>query len=157
MTSSPGGIFILLWRGDFMRFSFCKNSVFSILFLVSFLSGTICGVLLFRAVYVLHPVWITEYGRTLVECASILGFSNMFFVLMPFFLLLLLGMFSLGYRLIPIFVACRGCLLSYFLSCCFVSGIGGGVILRRNLVLLPLLYLISLHIWVYRPFDRYIL
>ncbi len=154
MASSPGSVFILLWRGCFMRFSFCKNSVFSILFLVSFLLGTICGVLLFRAVYVLHPGWIEDYGSALVQAASHAGLSRFLFALMPFLVLFLFGVFSEGYRLVPVLIAARGCFLCYYLSCCQVSGSGGGPVLFRNLILLPVFYLLSRYIWVYCPLLR---
>ena len=137
-----------------MRFSFCKKSVFSVLFLVSFLLGTICGILLFRSVFVLHPGWIVDYGTALSMGTSRGGISCLFFSVMPFLVLFLLGMFSAGYRLIPALISVRGCLLCYYMSCCHVSGSVFGAVLCRNLFLLPLFYLLSRHIWVYRPFYR---
>ena len=137
-----------------MQFSFCKKSVFSVLFLLSFLLGTICGVLLFRCVYVYHSDWIVDYGSALFIRIDRISISCLAFALIPFVSLFLLSIFPEGYRVLPVLIAVRGCLLCYFLCLCHVGGISYGAVFCRNLFLLPLFYFVSRHIWVYRPFHR---
>ena len=137
-----------------MRLRFCKNSVFSILFLVLFLLGTICGIFLFRAMYVLHAGWITEYGTALMEPSSHGALSCLFALLLPFLLLFLFGILPEGHRLILLLVAVRGCLLCYCLCCCQISGAGFYSVLIRNLFLLPLFFLFSRYVWARCPFHR---
>lgn len=140
-----------------MQFSFCKKSVFSILFLLSFLFGTICGVLLFRFLYVLHDGWLEQYGELLVYRSSGFGFSFVFTSFLPFMALFLLGIIPEGYQIVPVLIAIRGCLLSYFLSFCQICGASSGIMFYRNLVLLPIFYLISRYLWVHHSFHREIL
>ena len=138
-----------------MRFLFCKKSVFSILFLISFLLGTTCGVLLFRYIHVAHRLWISDYGLLLASVSSAGILLRLLFVLVPFFALYLLGLFSEGFRMVPFLIAVRGCILAYYFSCCYVSGISVRSVIIKNIVLLPLYYYFSGYIWVNCPFDRY--
>ena len=140
-----------------MRFSFCKNSVFSILFLVFFLLGTICGIILFRAVYSAHPVWIRLYGVLLYNSSSLHHVSRCIFPLIPLFIMVLIGFAKGAYRFVPFLIMLRGCLLSYYLSFSFVCSLDSGYLLIFNFILLPLFYLISRYIWTYTLFDREVL
>ena len=138
-----------------MRFQFCKNSVFSILFLISFLIGTICGILLFRAVHILHPSWIVEYASALSSVSTARFFRSAFFLILPFLPVWLIGQFPNGYRFVPLLTSMRGCFLSYCLSCCYVGGVSSLPVVYRNAFFVPLYYLFCQYVWVCDPVDRY--
>ena len=128
-----------------MRREKCKNSVFCMLFLVSFAFGTICGVLLFRLLADCENDWILVYGRSLPASYG-LGW------LRPLLLAALLGLVGWGRLMIPVLIFCRGLLMAYLVSVLHSCSLGLGSALFRGLIMLPLFFLICL--WSYGASAR---
>ena len=74
--------------------------------------------------------------------------SMLFLLLRPILLVLVAGILPGGYRILPVIIFFRGCLMAYAASACFVSGISPAFVIVRGFVLLPLFYFFCR--WVYR-------
>lgn len=121
---------------------FCKKSVFSILFLFFFIGGTICGVLLLRAVFFLRPDWLSQYCTALITTEPAGVLRHLLFLVYPLLCVIAVGLTPLRRHIIPVLIALRGCLLAYSCSAFYVCGISWFAFLMRQLLLLPLFYLL---------------
>ncbi len=126
----------------------CKNAVFAIWFFLFFLLGTICGALLFRLISRSSGSWIKAYCLALSDGGLPSLASMLFLLLRPILLVLVAGILPGGYRILPVIIFFRGCLMAYAASACFVSGISPAFVIVRGFVLLPLFYFLCR--WVYR-------
>lgn len=98
----------------------CRNSVFCTLFLVCFLVGTICGILLFRWLSNDKGAWVLRYGASLLTSERIHFASLLLSIFRPALLAFLAGVVSFGYRAVPVLVFVRGALMAYC-GCVFLS------------------------------------
>lgn len=118
----------------------CKNSVFCILFLFYFFLGTICGIFLFRKLQGAHCAWITAYCTALTQMNPPDLLKQLFFICKPLAIALVLGICPSGYRLIPILIAVRGCIMAYIAAFYAVSGLPPAALVFRWLLFLPVFY-----------------
>ena len=125
----------------------CRNSVFCIQFLVYFLAGTICGVLLFRWLSNSNGRWILQYGAAFL-CPEHMRFDSwMFSVCRPVLLAFLTSIVPQMSRLLPVLVVFRGVLMAYC-ACVFLSiGALPLLICLRGAVVLILFYAASCWSW----------
>ena len=131
-----------------MIFTFCKKSVFSVIFLVFFLIGTICGIFLFRALYYSNAKWLIEYCRAL-ECMYVPGMLyQLLFLLLPFLCVFAAGLTSFCRKLIPGLVAARGMVFSYFICAIITVDFDCRTVFLRNLILLPLFYVFCRYVFI---------
>lgn len=129
----------------------CKKSVFCILFLFFFFIGTICGVLLFQLQYHVQHTWIVSYGKGLLPERSFDLWRLFFVSLRPLLLAFLLGSLSFGWRLIPLLIVGRGCLISYLFSLASLCETPVSALFLRELLLLSSFYFLVR--WAYYHFD----
>lgn len=130
-----------------MRFSFCKKSVFCILFLLFFALGTICGVLFLRCLLTEDVTWLRSYCAELDHSNRSGVLLTLWFLLLPF-----LGAFAVGLtpfkdKLFPALFFLRGCFCVYAVGAFYTLGIPLTGILLRNLVLLPIFYAVCRELW----------
>lgn len=118
----------------------CKKSVFCVLFLFCFFLGTICGMLLFHGLLGVHDAWITAYCRTLAQLERPNALTFLFFCGRPLLLAFVLGLCPKGWRLVPLLVLARGCLMAYIMSFYAASALPPTSLVLRWLVLLPVFY-----------------
>lgn len=131
-----------------MLFSFCKKSVFSILFLLFIFLGTICGVLLFRCIFVARPGWISDYCVSL-GISSFTASVQQFVVLsVPFFLVWIAGMTAYAHRAILVIILLRGCLLSYYLCALYSADAAVFPHIIRSFPALLFFFIICQAVWV---------
>ena len=121
--------------------SFCRKTVFSILFLFSFAAGTICGVLLFRIMLPFGQAWIVDYCVSLRDSRSGPLIFRLLLLVRPFLVVFAAGLLPFRRRLIPILIALRGCLLAYTCAAFYFCQVVFTAYLLRNLLCLPLYYL----------------
>jgi len=133
-----------------VRLKKCRISVFCILYLVLFLLGTICGVLLFRLLCSRQDGWILAYSRVLSE--ETLPGSRLFSWLRPLIVVVLLGLVPWGKRFIPVLIVLRGLLMAYFVSALFACGQPMGPAVLRGATMLPLFFAVSF--WSFYAFPR---
>lgn len=135
----------------FMRYSFCKNSVFCVQFFTFFFLGTICGILLLRVMLISDCAWLREY----CACLRIARFGNRILMIWFLFLPLLaaVGLYFIPHRnnLFPILFFVRGCLLSYAVGATYTQGLPLGDILFCNLLMLPLFFALCRRLWSDAP------
>ena len=127
----------------------CRISVFCTLFLVLFLLGTICGVLLFRLLCSDQDRWILTYSRIL--SAGGLPGSRLFSWVRPLIVAVLPGLVPWGKRVIPVLVLLRGLLMAYLASALFACGLPLGGVVLRGATMLPLFFAVSF--WSYHAFP----
>ena len=132
-----------------MRFSFCKNSVFCILFLLFFSLGTICGVLLLHCVLRSDSQWVRAYCTALASQGGRGAFLNLWFLLLPFLAAFAIMLLPGGDKLLPVLFFLRGCVCTYSIGACLALQIPLTGILLRNLFLLPAFYAFSRKLWSY--------
>ena len=116
----------------------CKNAVFSIVFLFFFFLGTICGIFLFRCIAQSQSLWLRDYCTALSGAFS--GPGAVAALLRPLLVVLAVGMFPFGHRLLPLIIFFRGCLMAYCFSACFAAGLSPELPMLRGVLLLPLFY-----------------
>ena len=133
-----------------MRLRKCRISVFCILFLVLFLFGTICGVLLFRLLSSRQGEWVLAYGQVLAGEA--LPESRVFSWLRPLAVVLLMGIVPWGRRFVPVLIVLRGLLMAYFVSMRFACGQSLEPAVLRGAAMLPLFFAVSL--WTFHAFPQ---
>lgn len=119
---------------------FCKKTVFSILFLISFAVGTICGVLLFRLMLPRGQDWILDYCVSLRHSMSVPPIFQVLLLVRPFLIVFAAGLLPFRRKLIPALIALRGCLLAYTCSAFYSCDVVFTAYLLRNLLCLPLYY-----------------
>ena len=129
-------------------FSFCKKSVFSILFLLSFVAGTICGNLMVRVAVLADPEWISRYSNELILSVPSSILLQILFCAIPFLAAVGIGALPFGSKLLLFLIGLRAYFLSYFLSVCYLTGIPVFLYLFRCICLLPLFYLLCQRIWL---------
>ena len=121
---------------------FCKKSVFSILFLVFFIGGTICGVLLLRVVFLMRPDWLDQYCAVIYHAEPSDRLRHLLFLAYPLLSVVAAGLTPFKLRIIPILILLRGCLLAYSCSAFYVCGLSCFGFLIPQLFILPLFYLL---------------
>ena len=131
-----------------MLFSFCKKSVFSILFLLLFFLGTICGILLFRFIFIVCPEWIRAYGSVIEMSADPFSFQSILIAAVPFLLIFFSGFCTWGQKLIYAVIFLRACFLSYYSSVIFCAAVSQRQFLIYRFLLLLAFYFFCQHFWV---------
>lgn len=117
----------------------CKKSVFCVLFLICFFTGTICGVLLFNFVYSTHAEWSASYFDSLLLTSD--AAAGAFFTsLAPLVFVYFLSLLPAGKRLLPVCVVWRGCCASYLYCFAYSAGSRVSGFLFRELLLLACFY-----------------
>lgn len=129
----------------------CKKSVFCILFFIFFFLGTICGVFLFQLQYRAQHTWIVSYGKVLLPERSCDLWRLFFVSLRPLLFCILLGLLSFGWRLIPLLIFGRGCLVSYLFSLASLCETPVSALFLRELFLLSSFFFLVR--WAYYHFD----
>lgn len=127
----------------------CKNSVFAVLFLVCFLLGSLCGVLLLRMGLCQNAQWIIFYCRAMDPLTGIRLLEMSLLWACPMLLVVLIGFMS-WQRLLPWLIAVRGLVLSYTMAAYWSAGLSLWAPARRNVVLLPLFYALCCWVWCHR-------
>ena len=118
----------------------CKNTVFGIVFFLFFFLGAICGVFLFRCLQRSDSAWLAAYCAALSGAGNLSGGALLLLLLRPVAVVLAVGMFPFGHRLLPLLIFLRGCLMAYSFSACFISGLSPEFVVFRGFILLPLFY-----------------
>lgn len=121
-----------------MQFVFCKKSVFCALFLIFFLLGTICGILLFRSILKSDYLWLCFYCRLLEQYLSGFSFASIFYLLLPFFVLYFVSLLPSGEWFVLGIVFLRGCIFSYFTSAAYFCSVSSRPLMFAALFLFPL-------------------
>jgi hypothetical protein len=120
----------------------CKKSVFCAVFLICFLIGTICGVLLYETVSSAHPEWSRSYFLCIYEADHTFSAGSLYAVLAPMILLWVVSLLSFGDRLANLLVVWRGCCASYLFCFAYTSGVSVLGMIFRELLLLAAFYFI---------------
>ena len=129
----------------------CKNSVFCILFLVFFSLGTICGSLLISILMRSDLRWLQNYCQAL-RLSSVHDISTWcLFFARPLLIAYTLSCVSFGDRLVLPYIAIRGCFCSYLFAALYISDCPFTVVLLRELILMPLFYMLCRRTWLSRP------
>ena len=118
----------------------CKNSVFCVVFSFWFFLGTICGVLLFRALSGTDSQWIRTYCTVLFSGQAVGLGSLILCWCRPLLLAGIVGFVPWGRRILPGLILLRGILTAYSAAAWYVSGLQPVWIVVRGLTLLPLYY-----------------
>ena len=128
----------------------CKNSVFCSAFFFFFCIGTICGVVLFNIYLRCNCNWIELYCGE-IFCGDKASFLSVFLsCLRPLLIVWLTSFFSFSNKIVPIFVLCRGCVISYFFSFALLSGYPLVGLALKELVLLTAYYYILSNVALHR-------
>ena len=90
----------------------CKNTVFGIVFFLFFFLGAICGVFLFRCLQRSDSAWLAAYCAALSGAGNLSGGALLLLLLRPVAVVLAVGMFPFGHRLLPLLIFLRGCLMA---------------------------------------------
>lgn len=122
----------------------CRNSVFCIFFLVLFLAGTICGVLLFRLAADRSANWLLAYGRKLQRDGLYLAWGPW---VRPLLAAGVLGLVPWGRRVLPWLILLRGLLTAYGVCVAYGCGLSLAPAALRGLILGPAYFLVCL--WSY--------
>ena len=130
-----------------MRFSFCKNSVFCVLFLLFFLMGTICGVFLLRCLIVADRQWLAFYCCELDRLMPTSLFLRIWFQLIPFLVALVIRLSSCQDKLYPVLFFIRGCLITYSIGALLINDVVVTRVLLRNVLMLPAFYAFCRWLW----------
>ncbi len=123
-----------------MASSKCKKSVFCILFLFWFLTGTICGFILFQCLQNAQGPWVGAYCAALVGTAGSDLASYLFAAIRPLLLAGLLCLLPWGRRLVPLLTAARGCLVAYYMAFFFAASLSPLTMALREAVTMPLFF-----------------
>lgn len=142
----------------FILISFCKKSVFSILFLLSFAFGTICGNLFIRASVRPEAEWIISYCEVINHSLTFDFFVLLFHSSIPFLMAAIVGVARLPLPVLFFVVGMRGCFLTYYFAICYLSGVSTFWYCIRSTILVSLFYILCREIWIRsnRHNDRYI-
>lgn len=123
-------------------FEKCKNSVFCVFFILCFFFGTICGVLLYNLFAAGNSGFVIlglSNGIKSYSGPSMSSFISSFTVL---FSVYLISFFSFATKLRWIFIAWRGCSVSYLFCMLLHSGYSVLFFLFREFIFLSSFYIV---------------
>lgn len=123
-----------------MHFLFCKKSVFSVLFLIFFLLGTICGIFLLRCILLSDNSWLSAYCSLLQRSPSGHPLMVLWFYVLPFLGVLVTAILPGGARLVYLLAFFRGCFLAYTFGAFYFLGISFRPVLLRSMLTLPMFF-----------------
>lgn len=131
-----------------MRFSFCKNSVFCVIYFFLFFIGTICGVVLLRYALRSDIRWLNSYCLALrsAEPASI--WLAAWFRFLPIMVLIAIYFLPHRNKLISLFILFQSCLCTYTVGMCFILDQPQFDVLVRNCLFFPVLYFVAQRLWI---------
>ncbi len=130
-----------------MRFSFCKKSLFSILFLVFFFLGTICGILLLRFILICDNSWMTAYCLTLESSGPSRGLMSLWFHLWPFLSALAIYFLPHKDKLFLVLFFLRGCICAYTIGAYYAMGVPLMDVVLKNLLIFPVFFAFCRRLW----------
>lgn len=146
--SKPLLISVVCMGGDrIMRLSFCKNSVFCVLFYVSFFLGTICGVLFLRCMLVNNYLWLSAYCHELQRTAPNSFLLLGWFQLLPFLAAVLIYFLPHKDKLFPALIFLRGCISAYTVGAYYMLDVPLADILLYSLLLFPAFFAVCRWLW----------
>lgn len=124
----------------------CKSSVFCVSFLVCFLLGCICGLLLLRIVLCRNAQWLCQYCQSLEPLHGKRMLEAILLWICPMMLLLVVYLMS-WQRLLFWLVAVRSACMAYSLGAFWVAGMSVWDLMRRNVILLPVFCIGCALVW----------
>lgn len=148
---SPAAVRRLIGGVDFMRYSFCKNSVFCAFFFVFFFLGTISGILLLQAILSSDCLWLRDYCLLINRSNSPMLLYSVWFFALPFLAAVFIFFMPYKNKLYPILFFLRGCVMSYSIGAHQLLELSYVNMLIFQFLLFPAFFMLCRRLWSSAP------